>query len=183
VLVEGAAVEARAAGPEDAAAIASIYAPYIEDSFASFEEVAPDAVEMARRMQGAPRLPWLVASRGEEIVGYAYGSPYRARRAYRWAVECSVYLDAAWQGRGLGAMLYRRLLDELRSLGYVTAFAAIALPNEPSVRLHESLGFTSIGTFRSVGYKQGEWRDVGWWQLPLTVEPAHPAEPRAWEPG
>jgi L-amino acid N-acyltransferase YncA len=88
---------------------------------------------------------------------------------------------AAWQGRGVGRVLVERLLDELRTLGYVTALAGIALPNVASVRLHEAVGFAPLGTFRAVGFKQGAWRDVGWWQLALTHPPTQPAEPRAWE--
>ena len=117
------------------------------------------------------------------MVGYAYGARHRARAAYRWSVDCSVYLTAGERGAGTGRALYRRLLPELATLGYVTAFAGIALPNPASVGLHTSLGFTPVGVYRAAGFKAGRWHDVGWWQLPLREPPAGPIEPRTWSPG
>jgi phosphinothricin acetyltransferase len=172
----------RNADPGDAPAIQAVYAPYVESSVASFEEVPPGTEEISRRMRSQPRLPWLVATRGGAVVGFAYASSHRARAAYRWSADCSVYLRKEERGRGTGRHLYERLLGELRSLGYVTVFAGIALPNAASVGLHEALGFRPVGTYRSVGYKHGDWRDVGWWQLPLVPPPVTPAEPRTWEP-
>ena len=174
--------EIRSAHLADAAGIAAVYRPYVEDSVASFEEIAPDAAEVERRMAAAPRLPWLVAVRGDAVVGYAYGSQHRTRRSYRWAVDASVYLDADERGRGTGRALYDRLLPELAALGYVTVCAGIALPNDASVRLHEAVGFSLVGVYRGVGFKRGAWHDVGWWQRPLAEAPADPAEPRAWSP-
>jgi phosphinothricin acetyltransferase len=95
-------------------------------------------------------------------------------------VDVSVYVDVAERGRGIGHALYSQLLPEVRRLGYVSAFAGVALPNDASVRLHESLGFAPVGVFRNVGFKHGEWRDVGWWQLTWEPLPASPAEPREW---
>lgn len=172
----------RAAEPRDADDVRAVYAPYIEESLASFEEMVPDVAEIARRMLAEPRLPWLVACEADRVVGYAYASHHRARHAYRWSVDFSVYLDASAHRRGIGRLLYERLMQEVRTLGYVTAYAGIALPNDASVGLHEALGFVPVGVFRSVGYKHGAWRDVGWWQLPLTEPPSNPEEPRAWTP-
>jgi L-amino acid N-acyltransferase YncA len=174
--------EIRPADVPDAAGIAAVYRPYVTDSVASFEAVAPDGAEMARRMVSAPRLPWFVACRDGAVVGYAYAGPHRARAAYRWSVDCSVYLTADERGAGTGRALYERLLPELTELGHVTAFAGIALPNPASVRLHEALGFTPVGVHRGTGFKAGRWHDVGWWQLLLRELPATPAEPRAWSP-
>jgi phosphinothricin acetyltransferase len=175
-------IDIRPADTNDAAACAMVYAPYVEGSFASFEEIAPTAAEMAGRMLAAPRLPWLVATRGGEVVGYAYASHHRARRAYRWSVEVSVYLRTSEHGRGTGRALYGELLPLVRSLGYVSAFAGVTLPNASSIRLHEAMGFTPIGVFRNVGFKHGAWYDVGWWQLALCEPPAAPPEPTAWQP-
>ena len=174
--------EIRPADVEDAAGIAAVYRPAVTDSVASFETVAPDAAELARRMLAAPRLPWFVACRGGAVVGYAYAGRHRTRASYRWSVDCSVYLTAAERGAGTGRALYAQLLPELATLGYVTAFAGIALPNPASVGLHTALGFTSVGVYRAAGYKAGRWHDVGWWQLPLGELPAGPAEPVAWAP-
>lgn len=177
-----AAARLRPASVEDAAAIAAIYQPYVTDSVASFEAVPPDADEMARRMLVAPRLPWLVAEREGWVVGYCYASPHHPRAAYRWSVDCSVYLDPREQRQGTGRRLYDRLLAVLRELGYVTVFAGISLPNDASVRLHEAVGFTAVGIKRDAGFKHGAWRDVGWWQRGLREPPADPEEPRPWAP-
>jgi phosphinothricin acetyltransferase len=175
-------VRVRPATRDDADAIRGIYAPVVVDSAVSFEETPPDADEIARRMLAQPRLPWLVATRGNELVGYAYASMHRARRGYRWSAECSVYLHEQEQGRGTARRLYQDLFTELTALGYVSVFAGIALPNDRSVRLHQALGFEAIGTFRHVGFTLGRWHDVGWWQLALTQPPHAPAEPRPWDP-
>jgi L-amino acid N-acyltransferase YncA len=174
--------EIRPADVPDAAGIAAVYRPYVTDSVASFEAVAPDAAEMARRMLTRPRLPWFVACRDGALVGYAYAARHRTRAAYRWSVDCSVYLAAGERGAGTGRALYGRLLHELAGLGFVTAFAGIALPNPGSVRLHEALGFTPVGVHRGTGFKAGRWHDVGWWQLLLREFPDQPAEPREWSP-
>jgi phosphinothricin acetyltransferase len=119
-----------------------------------------------------------VAESGESVFGYAYGSAHRARAAYRWSVDTSVYVASAWQRQGVGRALYATLMERLAALGYVNAFAGITVPNPASVALHESVGFTPVGVFRSVGYKLGAWRDVGWWALQLTEPPPEPDEPR-----
>jgi phosphinothricin acetyltransferase len=173
----------RPADVPDAAGIAAVYRPYVTDSVASFETVPPDAAQLAERMTGRPRLPWFVACRDGAVVGYAYGGRHRSRAAYRWSVDVSVYTAAAERGAGTGRALYARLLPELRALGYVTAFAGIALPNPASVGLHTATGFTPVGVYRAAGFKAGRWHDVGWWQLPLAELPAEPAEPAAWSPG
>lgn len=148
----------------------------------SFEEVAPDAAEMGRRMTSEPRLPWFVATRGGAVVGYSYASRHRARPGYRWSVEVSVYLQPSEQGRGTGRLLYARLLDEVGALGFVRALAGITLPNAASVGLHEAMGFEPIGVFSNVGFKFGAWHDVGWWQLSLREPTADPGEPATWSP-
>ena len=173
----------RAAVPADAPAVAAIYAPVVTETAISFEEQPPTPDEIGRRMLARPRLPWLVADDDGRVAGYAYASAHRARPAYRWAADCSVYLDPAYQGQGLGRRLYQELITEVRDLGYRTLFAGIALPNPASVGLHEALGFTPVGVFRGVGYKLGAWRDVSWWQRDLSEGPGSgpdPAEPRAW---
>lgn len=175
-------VQVRPAVEADAAGIAAVYRPYVEATAVSFEAEPPDEAEVRRRMTGSPRLPWLVAVDDDRVVGYAYATQHRPRAAYRWTVECSVYLAASAVGQGTGRRLYEELLDELRRLGHVTALGIIALPNPPSVRLHEAMGFVPVGVLRRVGHKLGEWRDVGWWQLSLRAVDGQPAEPQEWEP-
>lgn len=176
------AVTVRAAGPADAAAIAAIYAPYVSGTAISFEDTPPSTEQVAARMTQSPRLPWWVALEADTVVGYAYAAPHRLRAAYRWSVEVSVYLASSRRSRGLGRALYHQLLADVRDLGYVSAYAGIALPNPSSVRLHEHVGFTPIGVFRAAGYKHGRWHDVGWWYLPLADPPTNPTDPRTWRP-
>lgn len=171
----------RAASPADAPAIAAIYATYVESSAATFEEDAPTAADFVVRMTSRPRLPWLVAEDPDgRVLGFAYASPHHVRTAYRWSVNCSVYLHESAQGRGIAAALYRDIIDAVRDLGYVSLFAGIALPNDASVALHERLGFRRIGVFPVSGFKLGAWREVGWWWLPLRDPPEHPREPAEW---
>ncbi|HYG29455.1 MAG TPA: GNAT family N-acetyltransferase [Allosphingosinicella sp.] len=163
----------------DAAAIAAIYASYVTDSFVSFETEAPDEAEMRRRIESGGLLyPWLVGEAEGRVCGYASASPFRTRAAYRHAVETSVYLAPAACGRGFGRALYRQLLDLLARQGFTQAIGAISLPNEPSVRLHEALGFTQAGTYSEVGWKCGRWIDVGLWQRALAAAAVPPAEPK-----
>ncbi len=171
--------EVRPATAEDAAAIAAVYAPYVTDTAASFELEPPAAADVAKRM--ATGLPWYVAESARQVVGFAYGSPHRARAAYRWAVDVSVYVSPAATGQGVGRALYDRLLPVLRDLGHVRAHAGITLPNAASVGLHERCGFVHVGTYTDVGFKHGRWHDVGWWSLALQDAPDVPAEPRTWD--
>ncbi len=173
------AAEVRSAGPHDACGILSIYGPVVRDTIASFETEVPDIPEMRRRIAATTcSLPWLVAVEDGDVVGYAYAGRHRERSAYRWSVDVSVYVAAGRRGRGVGRLLYERLLGTLRDLGYVSAFAWIAVPNPASVGLHQGLGFRRVGTFEKVGYKHGAWCDVEWWRLALREPPSQPDEPR-----
>jgi phosphinothricin acetyltransferase len=163
-------------GP-DAVGCAAIYAPYVTDTVISFEDVAPDADQLAERIRDAQRTHlWLVAERDDEILGYAYAHSFAMRAAYRWSCETSIYLAGAARGQGLGRALYASLLDRLVALGYRTAFAGITQPNEASNGLHRALGFEPCGLYRHVGYKHDAWRDVAWFQRPLGAGPTAPPE-------
>lgn len=169
----------RIATVEDASAIAQIYAPYVADTAVSFETEVVSAAQIAERMQAFDGLyPWFVAAdAGDAVIGYAYATQFRARAAYRFAVETSIYLEPSAQGRGLGALLYRTLLDHLVKQGFTQAIAAISLPNEASVRLHERVGFRLMGVYKDIGYKRGRWHDVGRYQCPLAPAAIPPREP------
>lgn len=179
-------VALRPATPGDGAAIAAIYAPYVLAGTVSFETAAPDADAMRGRMMGSDGLyPWIVATAtdaagdgGGDVLGYAYASQFSAREAYRWAVETTIYLAGAAQRRGVGRLLYTGLVDTLRAQGFVQAIGRIALPNPGSVALHEAAGFRSAGLFREIGWKHGQWIDVGYWQCELAAPATPPAEPR-----
>ena len=167
----------RLADPErDAEAIASIYRPAVEETAASFEEVAPDAAEMARRVrQTLTRTPWLVAEDHGRVIGYAYASPHHERASYRWSVDVSAYVDPDWHRRGVGRTLYGVLLPMLLSHRFVNVYAGIVLPNPASVALHESIGMRRIGVYERVGYKLGAWLDVAWFGMRI-ADPALPPE-------
>lgn len=157
----------------DAAACAAIYAPYVRDTAISFEDIPPTPAEMAARIERLTNThAWLVAENEHEILGYAYACPHRERAAYRWTTEVSVYVDGRQQRRGAGRQLYDSLLNSLTEQGYQVALAVIGLPNDPSVAFHESFGFEPAGVFHRLGFKFGEWWDVGWWQLDLASGPA-----------
>lgn len=162
----------------DAAAVAAIYAPAVTGSVATFEEVAPTAEEIARRMTAVmPRTPWLVAELEGVIVGYAYAATHRERPGYRWSVDISVYVADGHQGRGIGRALYDELIPTLRRQGYVNAYAGIALPNAASVALHEGIGMRRIGVYQRVGFKFDAWHDVAWYGLRLADPGGRPVEP------
>ena len=164
----------RDASPErDAAACAAIYAPYVRDTAISFEVQAPGTAEMAVRIERLTKShAWLVAQAQDEILGYAYACPHRERAAYRWTTEVSVYVDARHRRRGAGRQLYEVLLRVLAERDYRVALAVIALPNDASVAFHEAFGFRPVGVYRGLGFKLGEWWDVGWWQLDLAPQNA-----------
>jgi phosphinothricin acetyltransferase len=160
-------MEIRSATADDAAAIAAIYNPYVANSCITFETEAVSAEEMQARIAEAQEsiLPWLVATSGGVIAGYAYASKWKGRCAYRFAVESTVYLDPASQGKGVGRQLYSALLDRLKAKGIRTVIGGIALPNDASIGVHERLGFEKVAHFKQVGFKQNRWIDVGYWQL------------------
>lgn len=119
--------------------------------------------------------PWIVAEMDGVVMGYATASRFHERAAYRWTVETTVYVAHDMQGQGIGRALYRALLDTLEEQGFTQAIAAIALPNDHSIDLHEAAGFQRAGHYREVGWKRDQWHDVGIWQRQLT-EPDDPSE-------
>ncbi|WP_017601422.1 MULTISPECIES: GNAT family N-acetyltransferase [Nocardiopsis] len=160
----------RDATPDDAAACAAIYAPYTTDTAITFELTPPDTQEMARRITAAQRHhAWLVLEEDDQVLGYAYGGPFRARAAYAWSCEVSVYLDPHHRGSGRGRALYRALLPALAARGMHTAVACMTLPNDPSLALHRAMGFTTVGTMHRVGHKHDAWHDVAWAEIDLTA--------------
>jgi phosphinothricin acetyltransferase len=172
----------RVARPEDAAQVCEIYAPNVTQAFASFETEAPGVEEMRARLEKTlVTHPWLVHEEAGRILGYAYGSKHRERGAYQWSADVSCYVRPEARGRGIAKALYADLLRRLEAQGFRNAYAGIALPNEASVRLHESVGFEPIGVYRGVGFKHGAWRDVGWWGRRLGELPLDPAPPRRFE--
>lgn len=159
----------RSAEAADTEAIARIYNYYVRNTTITFEEEPVSASAMAERIADVQKasLPWLVAELDGAVVGYACANKWKARSAYRYSAETTVYLEQGREGRGIGKRLYSELLPQLRACGMHVAIGGVALPNEASVALHEKLGFERVATFRQVGFKFDRWIDVAYWQLVL----------------
>lgn len=169
----------REAVEADVAAITAIYAVEVADFVNTYEYEAPDQDEMGRRMRAVKDsgYPYLVAERDGRVLGYAYASGYRTRIAYRWTVENSVYVAAQAQGRGVGAALLQRLIEDCTARGFRQMVAVIGEPsNTASIRLHERFGFTLIGVFPSLAWKHGRWLDTVQMQRALGTGGATPPD-------
>ena len=171
----------RLASATDAARIADIYAPHVLERSTSFELQAPDAQQMAERIDKVGRQwPWLVWCDERGLVqAYAYASAYAERVCYQWSTTVSVYVAPGLQRGGVARQLYDCLFEVLRRQGVVNAFAGITLPNDASLGLHRALGFQDVGVYRNAGFKLGAWHDVIWLGLGLQDPPLQPpAAPR-----
>ncbi len=163
-------ISIRAASPADIPAITQIYAHAVRHGTASFELEPPDEAEMAARLQTLlkGRYPYLVAEIGGAVVGYAYAGPYRARPAYRFSVENSVYVAPEAHRRGIGRLLLDRLISDCEARGYRLMIAVIGdSAQTPSIALHRAAGFKLVGAFEGVGYKFDRWLDTVLMQRPL----------------
>ena len=160
----------RPARAADVPAIEAIYAHHVLHGLATFEEVPPGTAEMARRLEeiAGRGLPCLVAEEAGRLLGYAYAAPYRARSAYRFTLEDSIYLDPAAVGRGIGSGLLAALIDAGTAWGGRQMLAVIGdSGNAASIAVHARAGFRHAGTFRAVGFKFGRWVDTVLMQRPL----------------
>jgi len=158
----------RLANSNDSAGILEIYAPFILNSTTTFEVDIPSTDEIANRINKyLEKGPWLVSVHNGLITGYAYASEHRSRAAYQWSIELSVYIHPDHQGNKLATRLYQCALEILHRQGYCNIYAGITQPNEPSDAFHRSMGFELIGTYNKIGYKQGKWCDVKWYQRSL----------------
>ncbi len=156
-------VSIRPSNDHDVAAIAAIYGHHVLNGTASFEEVPPDADEIARRRHAllARGFPYLVAERSGRVLGYCYAGPYNTRSAYRFTVEDTVYVDAAELGRGVGRALLASVIERCTEQGYRRMVAIIAGSNhQASIGLHQALGFSRIGVLPAIGFKFDRWIDI-----------------------
>jgi phosphinothricin acetyltransferase len=152
----------------DAATIAEIYNHYVANTVVTFDVEPVSVLSMTERIsETIPSFPWFVLELEGVLVGYAGAGPWKSRCAYQYAVESTIYLRVDCAGKGLGTPLYHRLIEEVRRLGFHSMIGGVALPNPPSQRLHEKLGFKKIAQFEQVGWKFERWIDVGYWQLLL----------------
>ena len=160
----------RSAVPEDAAALAAIYAYYVERTAVSFEYDAPTVEEFRCRIEKTLRqFPYLVAEEDGVIRGYAYAGPFVGRVAYRFSCELTIYLDHNARGRGFGPMLYTALEEKLKEMGIRNLYACIGDPDEEdeyltraSERFHRRMGFAKVGDFHHCGYKFDRWYNMIW---------------------
>ncbi|MDR3171709.1 MAG: GNAT family N-acetyltransferase [Treponema sp.] len=153
---------------DDAQALCDIYNYYITNTLITFEEEPLSIEAMETRIRTiSSRFPWLVWEAAGEILGYAYLNVWKARTAYRFSVEDSIYLKPGYEGRGMGRELLRMLLEQVKRLDIHTVIAGITLPNARSVGLHEGFGFTKIAQFNEIGFKFNRWLDVGYYELIL----------------
>jgi phosphinothricin acetyltransferase len=161
----------RVATPDDAAACAAIYAPFVADSAATFETSPPDSREMTRRIERFfGRETWLVLEADGAVAGFAYAKPFADRPTFRWTLETNVYVAADHQRQGGGRALYSTLLARLARRGYHRAVASIVLPNDPAIALHEAAGFHRAGSFEKIGWKLGQWHDAVLFQRDLVPD-------------
>ena len=153
----------------DTLPIAEIYNYYIRETAVTFEEEEISADEIRARIQKVESagLPWLVAKQEEKIAGYAYATKWKERSAYRYSAEISVYVAHDQHGKGWGTKLYEALFDELKNKEIHLVIGGITLPNTSSVALHQKFGMEKVAHFKEIGFKFGQWRDVGYWQRKL----------------
>lgn len=155
--------------PDDAEAIAAIYAPYVKNTAITFEYEVPDAEEFRTRIRHTlQKYPYLVAEENGKILGYCYASSFKVRAAYGWSVETSIYIDETCHRQGIGRALYLALEELLRLQNVCNLCACITYPNPASIALHESLGYRTIAHFHNSGYKLDSWHDIIWMEKTLT---------------
>ncbi len=168
----------RPSSDADLASISCIYAHHVKHGTGSFELEPPDLAEMSRRRTDvlAKGLPFLVASRGAEVLGFAYAGNFRPRPAFRFVAEDSVYIHAEHAGQGLGRALLCELMRQCEALGIRQMLAVIGdSANAGSIGLHRSLGFTHTGILKASGWKHDRWLDTVFMQKALGAGDSSPA--------
>ncbi len=173
----------------DAGALASIYAPYVEKTAITFEYEPPSEEEFRERIRHTlSRYPYILAHKGEEILGYAYAGPFKGRAAYDWAVETSIYIKMGSTKQGIGSLLYEAMEDILKRMNVINLYACIACTDieDPyltnnSVDYHRHMGYHMIGQFHQCGYKFGRWYHMVWMGKMLGEHRGDP-EPILWFP-
>lgn len=161
-------MKVRPSTPSDAEAICTIYNHYIEHTVITFEEIQLTVGQIKERLVAYTQCyPWLVCEDAGEIVGYAYATKWKERSAYKHTAEVTVYLKHDSTQKGYGSALYEELIAQLKAKGCHVLLGCIAIPNEPSAKLHERFGFKQIAHFAEVGQKFERWIDVGYWQKVL----------------
>ncbi|MCB4799733.1 GNAT family N-acetyltransferase [Neotamlana laminarinivorans] len=153
---------------EDTSQILEIYNYYVLNSTATFDLEISEFKSFQEKLIGINNnFPFLVFEENNQILGYAYGSKFRPRPAYNDTVESTVYVKHNVHGKQIGTKLYIQLLKQLKIQQFHTVLGVLTVPNVGSVKLHENLGFKQVAELKEVGFKFGEWQNVGFWQLKL----------------
>ena len=153
---------------DDVQQICEIYNYYVDNTIVTFEENTVSFDKMKKRINDIKsNFPYYVYVKNEDVIGYVCAKNWKGRGAYRYTVESTVYLNHKNLGKGIGTILYTKLLDELKKKKIHVVMAGIALPNDKSQHLHEKFGFKKVAHLTEVGYKFNKWIDVGYWELIL----------------
>jgi len=168
----------RIATKDDSAGMMEIYALFILNSGITQETEVPSVKDFQQRViLNLEERPWLVCEINKEIAGYAYAGKHRDRKGYQWCTEPSVYISEKYFGLGIANALYTALFDILKIQGFVNAYAVITLPNDRSIAFHKKFGFDYLTTYKKIGYKLGQWHDVGWMQYEINTHKEDPDDP------
>jgi len=168
----------RVATKDDAAGMLEIYSPFILNSGITQETDVPSVEEFQNRIiANLKERPWLVCEIDKQVAGYAYAGKHRDRKGYQWCTEPSVYISERYFGVNVANALYAALFDILKLQGYVNAYAVITLPNDRSIAFHKKFGFDHLTTYKKIGYKLGQWHDVGWMQYEINRHKIDPPDP------
>ena len=173
----------RKAELSDAKQIMEIYSYYVAQTAISFDYEMPDETAFKKKMTDImQKYPYILASCGDEIIGFAYASDFISRKAYERCAELTVYLRNGYQGKGIGKKLFSELERILGEMGFTNLYACIAVPvDEPdsrvtsnSIDFHEHMGFRTVGTFYKCGYKFGNWYNMVWAEKIIASHSANP---------
>ncbi len=153
-------MEFRFVREDDTEGLLDIYRQYI-DTTITFEYVLPTVDEFRERIRHISKdYPYIVCIEEDKLLGYAYAHQYKERAAFKWNVEFSIYLDKSLTAKGVGTKMYDILFEIVKLQGIKNVYSLISCPNEPSVRLHEKMGFELLVTYKNDGYKNGQWKDL-----------------------
>ena len=153
---------------EDAQQLLDIYNYYVKHTVITFDDIPLTLEAFKKKIESIYTFyPFLVYEENNQILGYAYGSKWRPKPAYKHTVETTIYLRHDSKGKRIGTQLYLKLFELLKKENYHSFIGGLTLPNEVSVKLHEKFGFKQVAHFKEVGYKFGQWLDVGFWQLTI----------------
>ena len=158
----------REAKVNDAEVLSEIYKYYVDNFPYSFEHVAPSAEEFANRISDiSEKFPFIVCEENDKIIAFAYAHQFKERKAYQWVCEISIYVKKDCTQKGVGRLLYEKLLPLLKKQGFVKVLAVLGCPNEGSELFHQNMGFSLVSTLPDIGYKHGSWHDIKYYVFEL----------------